>query len=323
MLGSLRAVLFNARSIRNKFLEFVAMLTLEKPDVVGITESWVRTSDRDFEGEFAISGYQMYHKNRADRAGGGVMLYVRDSLKVCNTITTSDHELLGVDLEIGHAVYRILVVYRPPHQAIDEDRALYGEIRDLIEGKICVLCGDFNCHVDWETRESPAEGMPLLELVNDAFLTQWVRDPTRGNNILDLVLTSEDDIVQDLTVGEELGNSDHRMVRFALLVPENRTEESVIRKYNFRRADFEGMREAVGRINVDVQSDAGVAWERFKSEFLRIQSEFIPLRSCRGSAPKPKWLSGEIQRDIRRKRWAYRQATASGITASITSLDAV
>ena len=116
--------------------------------MVGITESWVRTSDRDYEGKFDIPGYQMYHRDRKDRAGGGVMLYVRDFLKVRSTLTSSEDEVLGVDLEIGHAVYRILVVYRPPHQTIDRDMVLYDGIRNLIDGKICVLLGDFNSHVD-------------------------------------------------------------------------------------------------------------------------------------------------------------------------------
>ena len=312
MSGSLSALLFNARSIRNKFLEFVALLTLERPDLVAVTESWVRTSDRDFEGEYAIPGYQLYHRDRTDRAGGGVMLYIRDSLKLGNIATGSEHEFLGVDLEIGHAVYRIIVVYRPPHQTIDRDRALYGEIRNLIDGKTCVLLGDFNSHVDWETGESPAEDMPLLEFVNDNFLTQWVREPTRGNNILDLVLTTEDDIVTDLSTGEELGSSDHRLVRFTLQVPETHSGASAVRKFNFRRADFPRMRTAVRQIEVDLDADIEVAWSHFKDDFMRAQSDSIPLRSCRGSTQNPRWLSGEIKRAIGRKRRAYRQATETG-----------
>ena len=311
-MGSLTALLFNARSIRNKFLEFVAILTLERPDLVAVTESWVRTSDRDFEGEFAVPGYQMYHRDRTDRAGGGVLLYVRNSLKVGNTFASSDHEFLGVDLEIGYTVYRVLVVYKPPHQLIDKDRAMYDEIRDLIDGKICVLLGDFNSNIDWETRESPADSMPLLEFVDDGFLTQWVREPTRGSNILDLVLTSEEDIVSELSVGEEVGGSDHKLVRFTLRVPQFGTEQSVQRKFDFRRANFSGMKNALGGIEVDVRADVGDAWCHFKDGFMRTQSEFIPLKTSRGSTPKPKWLSREIERAIRGKRTAYRRAVASG-----------
>ena len=39
MSGSLNALLFNARSIRNKFLEFVALMELERPDLIALTES--------------------------------------------------------------------------------------------------------------------------------------------------------------------------------------------------------------------------------------------------------------------------------------------
>ena len=109
-MGSLKVLFFNARSIRNKFLEFVALLTLERPEIVAVTESWIRTSDRDFDGEYVVSGYQMCHRDRSERAGGGVLLYIRDSLKIKGTYIAPDHELLGVDLDIGNVIYRVLVV---------------------------------------------------------------------------------------------------------------------------------------------------------------------------------------------------------------------
>ncbi|KAK3884190.1 hypothetical protein Pcinc_011535 [Petrolisthes cinctipes] len=139
----------------------------------------------------------------------------------CNI--TSNHELLGVDLEIGTAKYRTLLLYRPPGQLNEMDRDLYQLLGELVDGRVCILMGDFNTHVDWETREPSAENTPLLEFVNDEFLTQWVREPTRGANILDLVLTSEDDIIQDLSVNEEIGGSDHKLIRFSVKVPNMET----------------------------------------------------------------------------------------------------
>ncbi len=88
------------------------------------------------------------------------------------------------------------------------------------------------------TRESSLTGTPLLEFVNDNFLTQWVKEPTRGDNILDLVLTTEDDIVSDLRVGEELGSSDHKIIRFVLKVPDAAVRVDRLVKLDFRRADL-------------------------------------------------------------------------------------
>lgn len=311
-MGSLNALLFNARSIRNKFQEFVAVLTVEKPDIVAITETWVHTSRRDFEGEFHVPGYLMYHRDRSDREGGGVMLYIKESLKVCNTITSPNYEVLGVDLDIDEVVYRVLLVYRPPHQSIEGERQLYQEIEALLEDRVCILVGDFNSNVDWETRESPLAGSPLLEFVNDNFLTQWVREPTRGENILDLVLTTEDDIVCDLRVGEELASSDHKMIRFVLKVPDTATGVDRPEKLDFRRADFSGLRSALRDLKIDEAADVEASWSFFKVTFMQKQAAFVPIKSVRGSSRKPKWLSHELERDIRRKKTVYQRAKESG-----------
>ena len=55
-------LVFNAQSIRNKMDLFRALLEIEKPEIVGITEIWIHTKTRDFEGEFEILGYKMFKR---------------------------------------------------------------------------------------------------------------------------------------------------------------------------------------------------------------------------------------------------------------------
>ena len=59
--------------------------------------------------------------------------------------------------------------------------------------------------------------MRLLDFANEEYLTQWIDKPTRGNNTLDLVFSSEDNMISKLSVGEKLGKSDHNMIRFEIL----------------------------------------------------------------------------------------------------------
>ena len=311
-MDPLRAFLFNARSIRNKFLEFRSLVALEKPDLVAITESWMKTSSRDFEGEFAIPGYQAFHKDRTDREGGGVLLYVRDHLRCADCNITSVHELLGVDLEIGTARYRVLLVYRPPGQLVEKDRDLYALLGTLVDGRVSVVLGDFNTHVNWETREPTLDSTPLLGFVNDSFLTQWVKEPTRGDNILDLVLTTEDDIVLHLTVGEEVGGSDHRLVRFDLEAPKIDVRSSDSTKLDFRRADFDGLRTGVAGVRLRDDGDAEELWGSFKSDFMELQCQFIPRQQPGKASLRPKWLTREIEVHLRQKKAAYRSAKSSG-----------
>jgi hypothetical protein len=61
---------------------------------------------------------------------------------------------------------------------------------------------------------------------------------TRGNNVLDLIFTSEDDLLSSVSIGECLGTSNHRIVKCRLGVQTNPEELNVRRKLNFRAANF-------------------------------------------------------------------------------------
>ena len=311
-MDSLEVLSFNARSIRNKFLEFRALVATEKPQVVAITESWIKTTGRDFEGEFTIPGYNLFHKDRVGREGGGVLLYISDSIRSTECNITTDHEVLVVDLEIGTVNYRVVLVYRPPGELLETDRDLYSLLSETVDNRVSILLGDFNSHFDWDMEEPTGGATLLVEFVNDAFLTQWVKEPTRGNNILDLVLTTEDNIVRNLKVGEELGGSDHRLIRFNLMVPEVEERRNEARKLDYRRANFEDLRTGVREMALPGDRDAGCLWTAFKSSFMEIQSRCIPLKRPGRAAIQPKWFNGEIRRQIRGKRSAYKRAKETG-----------
>ena len=71
--------------------------------------------------------------------------------------------------------------------------------------------GDFNHgHIQWKSLESTGgEDQQFLFLVQDSFLTQHVLEPTRGENVLDIVLSSQKELVGNVKIHEPLGNSDH------------------------------------------------------------------------------------------------------------------
>jgi len=71
----------NARSIINKIDYMRAEVKVLEPDIIGVTESWA--DERIADEEIAIDGYEMFRRDRMlDIKGGGVLLYIRRSLKV-------------------------------------------------------------------------------------------------------------------------------------------------------------------------------------------------------------------------------------------------
>lgn len=104
------------------------------------------------------------------------------------------------------------------------------------------------------------------------FLTQLVREPTRGGNILDSLFVNREGLVGDVKVAGYLGQSDHKMLDFSILV-EPRRGVSRTATLDFRRVDFNLFRTMVERVpwEVVLQSvGAQEGWEYFKETVLKV-----------------------------------------------------
>ena len=105
----------------------------------------------------------------------------------------------------------------------------------------CIIMGDFNLpNIDWILGypPTPAPGSKVLELVADNNLTQHAHEPTRQNDVLDLVMTTEEEIVSYVKIGNKIG--DHQTVYFSI---ETEKESAALEKYNFnfRLANFDAI----------------------------------------------------------------------------------
>ena len=77
----------------------------------------------------------------------------------------------------------------------------------------------------------------MLKFLEDNFLSQLVSEPTRENSILDLIIVSQDHLINNVTVGEHLGSCDHKVVRAEINLTTNVFENEILVP-NFRRGNF-------------------------------------------------------------------------------------
>ena len=80
--------------------------------------------------------------------------------------------------------------------------------------------GDFyHGHIQWKYLESTGgEDQQFIFLVQGSFLTQHLLEPTRGKNVLYIVLSSQTELVDNVKIHEPLGNSDHNQIHFDINV---------------------------------------------------------------------------------------------------------
>lgn len=54
--------------------------------------------------------------------------------------------------------------------------------------------------------------LPLMDFTDDKFMTEMVKTPTRGSNILDLLCCARYSLATIIAVGEPPGTSDHNCI---------------------------------------------------------------------------------------------------------------
>ena len=65
--------------------------------------------------------------------------------------------------------------------------------------------------------ETKGCGREFIDLVQTVFLTQHVKEATRADGILDLILGTDPEMVEDVQVCCPIANSDHNVIMFAVL----------------------------------------------------------------------------------------------------------
>ena len=106
----------NARRIINNKTELNIMVEDIKPHIIGITESCANKDITDVE--LGLAGNVMFRKDRMGRRGGGVLLYIKETIpayEVQLPEETDCNEPIWCNLVTGHTTVTIGVVYRCPY----------------------------------------------------------------------------------------------------------------------------------------------------------------------------------------------------------------
>ena len=192
-----------------------------KPDIIAITESWTHSEISD--NEIEIPGYKLFRQDRTDThkgRGGGVLLYVICSLTSSQMeCTVQFTNSLWCDISTQGGVTRVGVVYRSPNSTAENDDKLYEALDELNSVPSLVIIGDFNYPgINWSEHTADPDSQRLLDWVLDKGFTQHIDYPTRERNTLDLILTSEPDMLDESEIFGRLGDSDHDMILASLVM---------------------------------------------------------------------------------------------------------
>ena len=104
----IKCVSLNARRLINRKNELNIMVDDIKPHIIGITESWANNDITD--AELGLEGYVMFRKDRIGRRGGGVLLYIKETIPAYEVQLQEEadcNEAIWCKLVIGHTTVTI------------------------------------------------------------------------------------------------------------------------------------------------------------------------------------------------------------------------
>lgn len=206
-----------------------------------VTETWL--SDQIPNSLFACSKYyNIYRHDRPDRVGGGVAVFVKDCFRsyVVNVPNCGNLECVAVAVVCGGQKFFLGAVYKPNVL----DAHLLEPLKQFVQyltskhGRHVIL-GDFNLpNVDWVKLEAPNVGSQrkFMHLFTKFGYKQLVKCPTRGDNILDLILADDANFVSSVSIGTTFASSDHSILCAELCIS---TSDNVKSRTCWNNGDYD------------------------------------------------------------------------------------
>ena len=180
------------------------------------------------------------------------------------------------------------VVYIPPNSPDSYHNSVFNFIRSLPQADDLIILGDFNYpNIDWQTLYGHNQhSSSFCNIITNLNLWQLIESPTHiAGNILDLLLTNNDAVIQNLHVNSTLPlnlTSDHFMIEFDIVCtsPILSNSSNTHPYYIYSRADWDGMLEFLTHYNFNPMynlTDINLKWQFIKDVLLDAASQFVPI----------------------------------------------
>ena len=310
-LHSLKCVYANVQSIFNKKKEIELYLDENKIDIMMFTECWINKDHSS--SEYSFSEFQppiVAKKNR-----GGTCIYVRNQISYIEVKPPYPIEdSCWVTVKTENNIERLYaVIYRSPNSPIENNQKLFENLKWAKENfKELVITGDFNLPtIVLETENAVSSyDNEFVDLLEELGLHQLVKVPTRyregqAPSLLDLLITSDQNIIENLVYASPFGKSDHMSFEFQIRNAYTfRKNEK--HRYNFKnmsKTDFITEMSTVDWSNVFTENNDLSASYQFFNDFVCDLFEKLAPKEQKSRIKHACWanrLIRKLSKDIRR-----------------------
>ena len=313
--SSIQVFYSNVRSLVPKTHFLLNYVSLYNSDIIALSETWLDPTTPS--SIFCPPRYNIYRDDRLTGRGGGTLILIKDKFSSSKIDLTccdvnSNIDAVCCKLHINNlSDLGILCIYRPPNSSPNDNKCVLDIITDFLHFnfKYNIIIGDFNFpEIRWPSHASTAQGVIFLNFCQDNFLSQHVVSATRraSNSLLDLVFSTEGTVVNDISVNEEFGTSDHSIIQFSLRIKPTVSKRFVQRR-KFANANWSLFQELLSSLpewnDLLATSDIDSLWSYFLHSLTSALDKVAPL--CNVSR-RSFISSSKVRTALRAKRRCYK-----------------
>lgn len=258
-----------------------------------------------------MCGFDLIRSDRQGKRGGGAAIYIRASVhyKITDAQKGLGTEIEGCFVDLPLLQLCVLCVYLPPQLSADSLHQTKESIINAVDDHLSrfpnrrvIILGDFNA-------------FNVKSLCVDLNLIDIVEVPTRGNNILDHVLVSEDINAayhsSFLSLEAPVGRSDHSTIIVTppcTLLQMCSSRSHLV--FDYRSSNVANLIEkaketdwmSIARFEDDVDSQ----WSKLHHMILNLLSSCVPHKLVKLSSHDKPWMTPVTKLLLEQKWMAFR-----------------
>ena len=252
LFGNIRGLYPKSNRTKIKLLEDMAHEN--DSAIIALTETHLNSDIND--AEVSINDYELHRCDRSNRSHGGVIIFTKKiyrSVKILE-IANTQCEVIGVLLKDIKTI--IICIYRPPKSG---NKLIFQEICDKIQFTInnfasqaqkVILCGDLNFpFISWpegsfqgrytSIEREKSQASDFLDMMDINNMTNISLVPTRLCNIIDELLTNDEENISYRNTIINKNISDHNLIFFNINMTKTMTCATKVNPYDNKIFEYD------------------------------------------------------------------------------------
>ena len=312
----------NIRSLIGKSDQVHTLLSESNLDYLCLSETWLHLNTPT--AMINIPGYACFRNDRSTDKGGGVLIYIRETLKYHVVHLDTPFECLALIVELSpRSKFNIVVLYNSPSHNVSFYVDLQNLLKTFDSRTETVVYGDFN--INWLDKKAKIKLKTIMAKFN---FQQLVKTPTRitgtSKTLIDHLFTNRPERITKM-FNLITGLSDHNMILAVRKLSKKRLltytgKAQFDMKMGIPKSNMRQLESDLGDVNWDstlLMNDVNMLCNLTTRTLSSLIEKYTVRMKCSARKSRLPWLDSGMFSLMKKRDLALKKGLTSGLQTDL------